>query len=196
MEEGNSVTQEVEQVVPVENNTQEVVSEKESYEEKMVPLSVVQKERKKRQQVQEENDLLRSQQKTQLQEEDCSKYETVTREELGKSNFETLRSVREESWAESFPDKANHVNEELEYFIKQRPNLALAIQNSPNRLKEAWELMTALQPRKEVAKAQRKDVPASPGSVPKSAAMNETVDVMNMSDSEFRDWRKGKARRR
>lgn len=190
-EQENQVTEHVE-----ESNV--AVAEEETHYEKTVPISAIQKERKKRQQLQEELEALKSQSKQkEPEEEDYSKYESVTREELGQSKFEILRSTREESWAESFPDRAEYVNSELEDFIKQRPNLALAIQGSPNRLKEAWELMNALRPKKDPQRSNlKKDVPVSPGTVPKSAALNEVADVMNMSDQEFREWRKSKAKRR
>lgn len=190
----NSEIQEQEKQIDDSYSEESVAVAERSTDETMVPISVVKKERKKRQELQQENEYLKQQQqKAKEPEDDYSKYESVTREELGKSKTEILRDTREEIWAENFPDRAEAVEQELEDFIKQRPNLALAIQNSPNRLKEAWELMSALAPKKSDQRAkQRKDVPASPGTVPKSASLNESVDVMNMSDSEFREWRKSK----
>lgn len=172
----------------------------ESSEEKSVPLSVLQKERKKRQSLQQELESIRSQPKAKEQqpEEDYSRYESVTKEELGKSQFETIRAVREDDWASTNPEKVAIIESELEDFLQLRPNLAPAIQSSTNRLKEAWELMTALSPKQRAAIKNnvQKDVPRSPGTVPKAAAMNEGVDVMNMNDQEFREWRKSKSRRR
>lgn len=201
MEEGNSESHEQENQVAESHESESnvaVAEHEQTHTEKTVPISAVQKERKKRQELQQELEALRSQaQRKEPEEEDLSKYETVTREELGQSKFEISRGIREEAWAESFPDRAEYVNSELEDFIKQRPNLALAIQGSPNRLKEAWELMNALKPKKDPQRSNlKKDVPVSPGTVPKSAALNEAVDVMSMSDSEFREWRKTKAKRR
>jgi len=164
--------------------------------EKMVPLTAVQKERKKRQQLQFELEELKK--KQQPAEEDYSKYESVTREELGNVQKETIRTVRETDYAERYPERAEFVQNELEDFLTRRPNLAYAIQNSENRIKEAYELMQALNSKKSQAKsqAQQAQAPRSSNSIPKAAALNDAVDVFNMSDSEFRDWRKSKRRRR
>lgn len=172
----------------------------ESQEEKSVPLSVLQKERKKRQSLQQELEEYKKQPRANesSSDEDYSRYESVTKEELGKSQFETIRAVREDDWATTNPDKVAIIESELEDFLQLRPNLAPAIQSSTNRLKEAWELMTALSPKQKAAIKNnvQKDVPRSPGTVPKAAAMNDGVDLMNMNDQEFRDWRKSKSRRR
>ena len=167
--------------------------------EKMVPLSVVQKERKKRQQVQQELDSLKSTQRPpDNAEEDLSGYESVTRDELGANNAQLQRLVREETWSDRNPEKAIFVEQELENFLQSRPNLAPAISNATNRVQEAWELMNALSGNKNkvVKKTNRTDAPLSPGTVPKGAALNETTDVMNMSDQEFNQWRKSKRRAR
>ena len=167
--------------------------------EKTVPLSAHLKERKKRQQLQEELELLKKsvQAKPAQEEDDYSKYESVTREELGKHQFETIRAVREGDWADNYPERMAIVEAELEDFLKQRPNLAPAINSAPNRYKEAWELMQALTPRKPSTKNNvAKQAPGSPGTVPKGAALNEVTDVMTMSDKEFREWAKSKRKRR
>lgn len=177
----------------VEAQTQEVEQPQEQVEEKTVPVSAIQKERKKRQQLQQELEQLKQQQ--QPQEEDYSQYESVTKQELGQTLFEVKRDVREEEWATKNQERANYVNENLEEFLKQRPNLAYAIANSPNRLKDAWDLMEGLAPKKVQKPQVQKDVPKAPGTVPKSAALNDAVDVMNMSDKEFREWRASKRRR-
>jgi len=207
MEEGNSESHTEdslsegqvsgEQSTEIENHngeTQDDTASAEAVEETMVPISALKKERKKRQQIQQELEKRASQQKP--VEEDYSRYESVTKEELGKNNFELKREVREEDWSKNFPDRATQLEENLEEFLQQRPNLALAIQGSSNRLQEAWELMEALRPKKTQVKRQNQDVPKAPGTVPKSAALNNAIDLMSMSDSEFRDWRKGKARSR
>jgi predicted phage tail protein len=185
MEEGNSESQD--QVTAVEEthteNVQEVVQESESSnEEQKVPISAVKKERKKRQQLQQELELLKSQQKQQPQE-DYSEYESVTKGELDQTKVQIAREIREADWTERYPDRVSHVQDELEEFLQQKPNLAFAIQNSTNRLKEAWELMNAFKPKKAEEPKRNKDVPRSPGTVPKSAAINETVDVMSISGS-------------
>jgi len=179
-------------------NDQQVSSE---VEEKMIPLSVVQKERKKRQQLQQELDFLKNQSQQppqQQQDDEYSKYESITRDDLKKSNSEMLRLIDERSWCSQHPEKHIYVENELENFLKQRPHLASAIDSAPNRIQEAWELMNALSPKAKVQvnkNSVRKDSPLSPNSVPKGASINEGLDVMNMSDEEFRSWRKTKRKK-
>ena len=170
--------------------------------EKTVPLSAHLKERKKRQTLQEERDYYKkmAEQKSTppTEEDDYSKFESVTREDLGKNQFETIRMVREGDWSENYPERMAIVEAELEDFLKQRPNLGPAINTAPNRYKEAWDLMQALSPRSKNSSrsAPQKEAPNSPGTVPKAAALNETLDVMNMTDREYRDWAKSKRKRR
>lgn len=200
--ETENVSNEVNEVRDTQNNQPNESVENEANNdgsEKSVPLSVVQKERKKRQQLQKEIEELRqsNQQKPNESEDDYSKYETVTREELGQDRFLTKREIREEDYANQWPERVAIVDAELEDFLKQRPNLAPAISSSENRYKEAWDLMQAFKPQSSAhKKVQKNDAPRSPGTVPKSAATNETIDVMNMSDNEFREWAKSKRRRR
>lgn len=200
------------QHVAVEDTETQVTEHTESHEsveenvshgesDKTVPLSAHMKERKKRQQLQEERDYYKklAEQKStpQPEEEDYSKYESVTREELAKDRFETIRSIRENDWAEEYPERMAIVETELEDFLKQRPNLGAAINTAQNRYKEAWELMNALNPkRKQATSVPKREAPHSPGTVPKAAALNEAIDLMNMSDSEFRNWAKSKRGRR
>lgn len=184
-----------------EQGNQQVEAQDASTEEqeKTVPLSAHIKQRKKLQQIQEELEYYKKRETEQpkAEEEDYSRYESVTRDELGKYQFETIRAVREGDWAEHHPERMAIVEAELEDFLKQRPNLGPAINSAPNRYKEAWELMQALSPKKTATKqAPAKQAPGSPGSVPKAAALNEAIDLMSMSDSEYQQWAKSKRKRR
>lgn len=42
----------------------------------------------------------------------------------------------------------------------------------------------------------KKDAPGNPAAIPKAAALNQAVDVMTMSDSEFAAWRQAQRKRR
>lgn len=194
--------QEVDQVDHVEQ------SEESQSSEKNVPLFALQKERKKaqeeRQRREEVEKLLAYERQQRMQdkpqEEDTSMYETVTRQELKGSNAEVVRHVVESLWVKDNPEKYEKVNEHLPNFLKQRPHLAIALKQAPNRYEEAYILMEALSPKekkiltKPAAKEARQS-PGSPSGVPKGAALNETVDVMTMSDAEFATWRSQQRRR-
>jgi len=194
-----------------EQPTEDSEGQEESQEEKMVPLSALQKERKKRQeaelhadwQLQERQKLMQMQQPQKEVEEDETLYEAATRADLNKTKQETAqqtaREIKEQIWIESNPDKKQFIDENLEKFLKQRPGYARALEVSPNRYKEAYDLMTAFtpkQPKKVKKEEPRKEAPNAPSSVPKSSAMNANVDIMSMNDAEFREWRKSKIKRR
>lgn len=202
--------QEVDEVSSQEvlDNMQEVAEQAEAeapQEKKQVPLEALQKERKKRQelemnlayQMQQLQEL--QQQRSQEPEDDSYRYESATREDLSKTQQETMRMIEEKMWIKSNPEKYELINERLPNFLKQRPNLAKAIDSASNRYEEAYDLMMALTPRqrKELAQEPKKkmEAPNSPSSVPKKAALDAAVDLMSMSDSEFNDWRRSQKRR-
>lgn len=181
-----------------------VEEESQVQKEERVPLSALQKERKKRQEAEEELKIYRAKQlqemKSQPVQEDDSKYESATKEDLGKSQHQIIRAVEERNWIKQNPEKAELVNEKLAEFLKQRPNLASAIEGATNRYEEAWELMDKLTPKQKAAlkpsATVKKDTPGNPAGVPKAAALNQAVDVMSMSDSEFAAWRQSQRRKR
>ena len=202
---------EVEQVENTEVNVDENQVE-ESREEKQVPLSALQKERKKRQESESrgykaeiELQYLKEQQQRQSAppEDDESQYESVTKSEHSKSlnstRAEIMRDVEERMWIKSNPEKAAFINENLTDFLKKKPNLTSAISEASNRYEEAYMLLDALTPRQQAQlkpKAKAAVAPGSPNAVPKAASLNQAVDVMSMSDKEYQDWRSSKKVRR
>lgn len=177
----------------------------------MIPLSALQKVREKKKEV--ELELQWQKQRTaelearlgqkpqQPQEEDNSRYESATREDLSRSQEEAIRKIEERLWIKQNPEKYEEINEYLPTFLKQRPHLAAAIDLAPNRLEEAYALMKALSPKqqeklKKDSAPVKKEAPHAPSGVPKAAALNEAVDVMNMTDAEFAAWRATKRKRR
>jgi hypothetical protein len=191
--------QEAEPEVPESaSNEQEQV-----HDNRHVPLSALQKERKRRQELEQE---LQWERQRAMQtapqappEDDSSRYESATREDLSKAQMEAVRIIEEKLWIKQNPEKYEKVNEYLPEFLKQRPNLATAIGSASNRYEEAFTLMEALTPKQQSQlkpQAQKRVAPNAPTSVPKAAALNEAVDVMAMSDAEFSKWRQAQKRRR
>lgn len=171
-------------------------------EEKRVPLSALQKERKKRQDLElqiEWERQQRNQPAPQPKEEDNSRYESATKEDLSRSQHEAVRIIEEKIWIKNNPEKFERVNDHLQEFLKQRPNLGYAINSATNRYEEAFTLMEALTPKQQQqlkAPQPKKEAPGNPASVPKGAALNQAMDVMSMSDQEFSAWRQSQKRRR
>ena len=59
-------------------------------------------------------------------------------------------------------------------------------------------LMEALTPKQQAAlkpQSAKREAPGSPVGVPKAAGVNQAVDLMAMSDSEYTAWRASKKRR-
>jgi predicted acylesterase/phospholipase RssA len=205
--------QEVEQVATPEVEQQNDVSMPvEEQRDQQVPLSALQKERRKRQEMEQELRMFREHQLKMMQqpatqEEDESQYEPVTKADLKQQEAkfkqlqaQTMRDAEEKTWIRQNPEKAEFINDRLTDFLKKRPNLAAAIEGATNRYEEAWELMDKLTPRQKAAltapPAVKKATPGSPSGIPKAAAMNQAVDVMTMTDSEFASWRASQRKRR
>lgn len=193
-----AIEQAIEPVQPEDSD-----SAQEQVQEERVPLSALQKERRKRQETERElqwhKEQMMAKRAEVQQEPDESLYESATKEDLGKVRKQVLREVHESTWIKANPEKALEVHEKLEEFLKQRPNLTSAIEGAQNRYEEAWELMDKLSPKQKSAlKAApvRKDAPGNPAGVPKAAALNQSVDLMSMSDSEYNAWRQSQRKRR
>jgi len=175
--------------------------------EEQVPLSALQKERRKRQDTEQEarwykEQLMRQQQAaaSSAPESDDSDQEPVSRKELGNVKRQAVREVLETTWISQNPEKAADINDKLSEFLKQRPHLARAIEDAPNRYEEAWTLMDALSPKQKAllrpAPLPKRDAPGNPATLPKAHGLNQSVDVMAMSDSEFNAWRQSQRKRR
>ena len=199
MYDQETVNPEADVEVPVESFAEQPqeAQEVEQEEAQHVPLHALQKERKKRQEA-EQRIQFYEQQQQQAAEPDESRYESATKEDLGKAKSALKREIQEENWARENPEMYRRINDELPEFLKLRPNLAPAIESATNRYVEAWELMTKLSPKQQqqVAQKPKQQAPGSPSGVPKAAAMSEKVDLMNMSDSEFNTWRSQRRGRR
>lgn len=197
--EQEAIQEQPQQEAPEQLDLVEDMQAQEQPKEETVPLTALQKERRKRQEAEYELKYLREQQQAKPQEPDESLYEAATREDLGKAEAKIIQQVEERSWIKQNPERANYVNENLTEFLKQRPHLALAIEKAPNRYEEAWELMNALSPKQREslrASAPKKSAPGNPAAVPKATAMNEALDFSSMSDAEFNAWRASKRKRR
>lgn len=194
----------IEQAMPdQENSVEEADREEKQSSKTMIPLSVAQKLREQKRELELELQWERQRAARERQqapvEEDNSRYESATREDLTKSQEEAIRLIEERLWIKQNPEKYELVTENLPKFLKQRPNLVSAINHSTNRYEEAYTLMDALTPKQknqlmEQSKP-KKEAPNAPSGIPKAAAMNQTVDVMSMSDKEFAEWRQSKRRR-
>src|SRR5690606_34454560 len=154
---------------------------------------------------QERQRLMQSQSAAKPEEDDNSRYESATREDLKLSRAQTLRELKEDLWIENNPEKAASVDENLPKLLKLKPHLAASLNLAQNRYEEAYPFMEASNPRqsqqpikKELPQAStsKREAANSPGGVPKAAALNEAIDFMKMSDAEFTAWKSEQKRKR
>jgi hypothetical protein len=210
MEEAETVTAPIENA-DTQNQNQEVVETNEVVEKKeetTVPLSALQKERKKRQEAEYraqwlEEQTQKAQKPQELPEDDDTLYEAVTKKELAEygdsSKAQIVRTIREEDWASNNPDKLEVVNEKLTELLKQKPHLAYAIQSATNRYSEAWDQLVGHGKVATKAKPEQKakvQAPLSPAQVPKSAGVNQAMNLSDMTDEQYNQWRMEKRRKR
>ncbi len=175
--------------------------------EEQVPLKALKKERKKRQEAELKNqwneERIQQLLSKEPPKEDTSNFEAVTKGELKdysqNERLEIIRTVKEENWMEENPDKSEVIDEKLEDLLKEKPHLSYAILHSKNRYKEAWDQLMGHDkinaPRVKQEKRENK-APGSPANMPKSAGVNQAVDIMKLSDSEFNEWRSTQRKRR
>jgi len=196
---------EVKDAEPIRN---EDTSSDESRNES-VPLKTFIKQKKRGQELEAQNRMLQEQmaqlmnQRQQAPQEDDSRYETLTKGDYDSQRNidkeEIKRDVREEEWKERNAREAIYVDEHLQELLEEKPHLAYAIANSKNRYQEAWDQLKGhgkVQTAEKREPVKEIEAPASPASRPKSAGVNQTIDVMGMTDKEFNEWRRKQIKRR
>jgi hypothetical protein len=202
IDEDNVESEHMDAILDQPEVEQDVSEQPVEREEQKVPLAALQKMRKRAQEAELKAQWLQEQQQQKVAqapaEEDQSQYESATRADLVRSQEEAVRIVEEKLWIRNNPEKYEKINEYLPTFLKQRPNLASAINEATNRYEEAYTLMEALTPRQQAtlkATQTKREAPNAPNGVPKSSTLNAAVDLMNMSDKEFGAWRQSQRRR-
>lgn len=186
----NPQQEQVQEEAQVQNEQQVEEAQK---EEQMVPLSALQKERKKRQEIEYRLQWEAEQRNKQPAEEYEDPYEQEEKQKLQAMETRIFQKLNETSWERDNPDKVEIINEKLPEFLKRKPHFIEALNRSPNRYEDAWMMMEG-----HIEAPRRKSMPPppptpqSPAAVSKAAAMNQAMDVMKMSDKEFNEWRKSK----
>ena len=176
----------------------------EEVQEKQVPLSALVKERRKRQEIEQENKAYRDLNIKKLRDEvdpvdEESQYEPVTKADFEKQKFGMLQAVEENLWIKSNPEKAQIVNEKLTDFLNTKPHLKGALNQCVNRYEEAWDWLERYTDKPKAAIKQapvKRESPGSPSAVPKGAGLNQSIDVMSMNDKDFNAWRSSQRKRR
>lgn len=187
--------------------TPQEAPEGESHEESTVPLTALQKERRRRQEIErqyeEVEERLRRIEQSQYsyqKEDDSDAYESLTKGEYQQltkqQEMNLIRKVSESQWVKQHPDKVEIINEKLPELLKKRPNLAHAIAAAENRYLESWEILQRFNETPKKRETPKEQAPGSPAAAPKAKSPADGMDVMSMSDEDFRKWMALKSRRR
>lgn len=186
----------------------EVENQEEHLEQKMVPLSALQAERRKRQESEAKAQLyqeylVRAQQEQQQppqEEEDPTAL--VEKQHLKENTATTKREILETLYQDMNPEAVQKINKYLKPILEKKPWLAQSVDTAQNRYARAYEIVQDylhLVEEKPVAKAanidgqrivQNANKPRSPVEVGKSARPEGMEYLKSMQGKkEFREYR-------
>lgn len=187
----------------------EVEHQEEHQEQKMVPLSALQAERRKRQDSEAKAQLYQEylvraqqaqQQQEQPEEEDPSAL--VERQHLKQNTAEAKREILETLYQDMNPDAVQKINKYLKPILEKKPWLAQSVDTAQNRYARAYEIVQDYlhlvedKPAAKVANmdgqriVQNAQKPRSPVDIGKSARPEGTEYLKSIQGKkEFRDYR-------
>lgn len=124
----------------------EVESQEEHQEQKMVPLTALQAERRKRQEleakVQVYDELVRAnQQQKQEPEEEENPNELVEKKTLKETTATTKREILETLYQDMNPEAVQKINKYLKPILEKKPWLASTVETAQNRYARAYEIV-------------------------------------------------------
>lgn len=159
-----------------------------------VPLEALEAERRKRQDV--EYRLRQYEEQQQDPEEEDS---IITAKELKAYRQEIAREIREEAFLDAHPGTVKKIEKHLPEILERKPWLKEAISRSPNRWREAAEIVdkymeVGKEKSREAANAKLQEnlkKPQSPQSVAKNANLSKADYLKSIAGTpEFREYRK------
>ena len=196
MTDENTVAQEVTNELVQEAPAQEQVQQ-EQPQERTVPLSALEAERKKRQEA-ELRAFYAEQQRTaqppqQKEDDNEDDYTRQLKASLLSKIKEENRRDREQEFLRRNPDAVSRIEAELPEILKKRPSLAYAIQNADNKYEEAMAIIEDYSTRKNDTQKRieaNSMKPGTPTGAAKAAKMGKAEMIANMNSSDFHQWRK------
>jgi len=191
-----------EQEVAQEQEVQEV------REERTVPLTALEAERRKRQEAEAqarmyEQHLQKQQQQQQSPAEDDGE-DVLTKDEYRRQRDQDRRVTLEEAFYSSNPEAVRQIEEHLPELMKQKPWIKEAVENAPNRWQRAWELVGDFTPKPAPTPQKSQDArrivdnaqkPGSPAVAGKSATASRVDYMRSIRNSSEWDEYRSKVRR-
>lgn len=192
-----------------EQQPEETVQEQaapEQQEERTVPLTALEAERKKRQEAETQARLYelylqQQQQQPQQQEEDGD--DILTKNEYRQNISLAKREILEEAFHSSNPQAVKQIEEYLPELIKQKPWIRDAVENAPNRWQRAWEMVSDFYPKPDSTSQKSNDAqrivenaqkPGSPTVAGKSAAASKVEYMRSIRGTQEWDEYRSKLR--
>lgn len=181
---------------------------------RQVPLEALEKERKKRQDLEVQVRLYEELKKQAQESKETSEAnpeddeELVNRKELKQFHqkltqqefAQIKREIAEETFKESQPEAIKMVNSHLKEILEKKPWLADSIQNAPNRYARAYEIVQDYMPQAGKASAKSQEAkkiienaskPGSPASAGKSQNLSGADYLKSIGGTkEFNEYRK------
>lgn len=171
-------------------------------QERTVPLSALEAERKKRQEAELRAFYAEQQRMQQPQpqqkDEDEDDYTRQLKASLLSKIKEETRKEREQEFLRRNPDAVSRIEAELPEILKKRPSLAFAIQNAENKYEEAMAIIEDYSTKRNDTQRRieaNSMKPGTPTGAAKSAKLSKSEMIANMSSQDFHQWRKGLRRR-
>ena len=183
-------------------------SGKSRVEEQTVPLTAYTAERKKRQEIERQNQLLadyvnqlKGSSSESAEEEDPEDW--VTNSKFDQRQTQTKQEIMEEVYLQMNPDALPKINKFLDQIIEKKPWLADSVKTAPNRYARAYEIIQdyghVFEPERSKGSTAKEDAarisqnakkPKSPVAMGKSANMSNTEYLKSIAGTkDFRDYR-------
>lgn len=179
------------------------VTQDETVQQRMVPLSALEAERRKRQDMEAKAHMLQQhllEAKQQEQEED-DPHALVEKGTFKQATEETKRQIREEVYLDTHPEAVQNINKYLDKILEKKPWLADSVANAPNRYARATEIINDFkhlveEPKKTQSAADAERIvknankPGSPVDFAKTAVADKTSYLKSIQGTkEFREYR-------
>jgi hypothetical protein len=191
------VLEEVQEDQPQEEPQEQPVEEK---KEELIPVSAQIAERRKRQEAEERvrwlEQQLTNQQPKQPEADNSDDLLTVGQQKATLDEWK--RSILEEAYMEQNPEIVERVRDELPEILSDPRHkwLADTINQAPNRLQRAQQVLEMIKPKKQAAPPpNRANTPKSPQGMAKTNKLSIADRLMTMSDQELEDWRVSQKRK-
>lgn len=171
-------------------------------EQRMVPLSALEAERRKRQDMEAKAHMLQQHLLEAKQDEpEDDPHALVEKGAFKQATEETKRQIREEVFLDTHPEAVPNINKYLDKILEKKPWLADSVANAPNRYARATEIINDFkhlveEPKKSQAAADAERIvknankPGSPVEIAKSANADKVSYLKQIQGTkEFRDYR-------